>query len=404
MIKDSFKKEGNKYIVFPEIKKFCKNNEIDLPSNRVDGLCSIESFADKNSINAEKVNEWLEKIIKEGIKHIYISKVSFFKDKSLYKSELFWREFTNRFNIENIFVNNDAGTNKLKYKSIKFTKINSSISVVHLYMSMLVAQPEPDHESGDIELYPVFIDIDIEKEIVIIRIKSKSNQYKTKSGITFKQKVDFNNKITNDKIVKEIIDKLAIDIGFNRYQFDEFKDEIEFAYYSLLKEMTSTPKIIEEKLEGCKGIIENTISNLLKTLGISEQHYRDAATADLRILLEKFTAISYPDKDIFTENSFAFPVKLSATDSEDTKIEESSSNYEPLQTKGAFYDHKKIIMAEEVCDGMRIAVKRLDKKYYGAEPFIAKLDYIKGFARIRIEEYVEEEDIQNVLSRVISYI
>lgn len=61
-------------------------------------------------------------------------------------------------------------------------------------------------------------------------------------------------------------------------------------------------------------------------------------------------------------------------------------------------------MIEEVCDGMRIAVKRLDRKYYGAEPFIAKLDYIKGFARIRIEEYVEEEDIQNVLSRVISHI
>lgn len=404
MIKDSFKKEGNKYIVLPAIKKFCKNNSITLPATRVEGLCSIESFADMNTTNAEKVNEWLEKIIKEGIKHIYISKVSFFKDKSLYKSELFWRDFTNRFNINNIFVNNDNGNNELKYKSIKFTKTNSSISIVHLYMSMLVAQPEPEHESGDIELYPVFVDIDIDKGIVIIRIKSKSNQYKTKAGSTFRQKVDFNSKITNDKIVKEIIDKLSIDIGFNRHQFDEFKDEIEFVYYSLLKEMTSTPKVIEEKLEGCKEVIENTMSDLLKTLGISEEFYGDAATADLRILLEKFTAISYPDKSIFTENSFAFPVKLSTTDSEDTKIEESSSNYEPLQTKGAFYDHKKIIMIEEVCDGMRIAVKRLDRKYYGAEPFIAKLDYIKGFARIRIEEYVEEEDIQNVLSRVISHI
>lgn len=401
MIKDSFKKEGNKYLVNSVIKKFCKENSIDSLDTRNEGIISIEDFANRSIDNKEKVDCWLDKVIKEGIKHIYISKISFLQESTLYKSELFWKTFSNKYDLKKVHINSDNSSRSLEYRGIEFAYNNGNISEVYIYLSVLYILPNDSHQDGDIEVCPIFVDINIDKKIVSVRIKSKTNQYKIKNGSTFQDKIDYDNKITNDKIVKEVMDKLARDIGFYRIDLKEFENEVYFAYFNILKEMTNTPEEIQEKIDKSEEMIEKYITELLTRLNIP-LNYKESAKGDLRTLVEKFSAISYPDKSIFTENSFAFPVKLSATDSEETRIEESASNFEPLQIKGAFYDHKKIILSEEVCDGMRICVNRINKLYYGSEPFITKLDFRKGFARIRIEEYVEEEDIQNVLSRVIS--
>ena len=120
------------------------------------------------------------------------------------------------------------------------------------------------------------------------------------------------------------------------------------------------------------------------------------------MLAEKYKSISYPDKTIFTNGKFGYPVKLIATDSEDTRLEGTASNLEPFQTKAAFFDYKKNIITQECCDTISLAVHRKITKYFSKKPFIILMETKGKFAKFRIDEYINEEDVEHVLSRIIT--
>ncbi|MFR9290967.1 MAG: hypothetical protein ACLVL6_14485 [Clostridium paraputrificum] len=402
MIKDSIKREGNNYINLPVIKKFCADNGIGVINCRQEGIDKIEEFAGISDNNRRKVNEWLDKVLKEGIKYVYITKFSFIKEDALYGSELFWRNFCNIHGLDKyIYCNETRSTKELNYRNIKIVADSSNVKKVDIFMSLLSISSDEPYIESTTETYPIFVEIDIENRILEIRMKSKSNIYKIKDGKTIKERIDFANRIQTDKIVKEVYNKLSEDIGFYIMDFQEFKKTLYNCYFKVLSSITETPQPIKELLNLCKQKISQSVNELLSAGNVVGEKYYENAEKDMTMFLEKFISISYPDKSIFKKESFAYPIKLIATDSEDTKLEETTSNFEPLQEKGAFYDHKKIIMDEKSCDGMYLAVWREDNKYYGKEPFVVKCTYNnKGFARIRFDEYVEEEDIKNVLSRI----
>lgn len=402
-IKASLKREANKYINMPKIQKFCKENDLGYADLRPNGIKTIEEFADSSEENREKVNIWLDECVKEGIKHIYLSKIIFIENEEKYKSEFFWKQFIKKYDIkENLHINDCNSEEGIKYSGIHLEIENNVVKKVNLLLSLLVADASKSHTNPAIEGYPIFIELDISKNLIIIRLKSKSKMYRTKVIDEEKEirAIDLDNKVSTEGIAYNLIKKLSRNIGFVTTDSKTFNDEIKNAYYAILNEIVETPKDIKDTITMFKELNQKYISDMIEKTEISCK-YTESIEEDLNMLLEKFISISYPDKNIFKQ-SYAFPVKLTATDSEDTKVEETAANYQPLQTKAAFYDHKKIINAEKKCDGMTLNVYRRDTTYYKKIPFVVKFDFLygKALSRIRFEEYVEEVDIQNVLSRI----
>ncbi len=403
-IKGSLKREANNYLVMPKIQKFLRDNKLGSVNFRTEGIKLIEKFSENSIESKEKVNVWLDECVKEGIKYLYITKVSFDRNISLYKSELFWKEFLDKHNFKkNIHINEYIDDNILNYKGIKLLYNNGLVSQVNIIMSLYYLDANSSYDNPIKESYPIFVDLDIDKKIITIRLKSKSKIYEIKVDGDGNQCIDLNKKISCDRMVNYVINKICSDIELTKMEEKQFCNEMESAYFKVLDEITRTPKEIKNKIDKFKEDNIKYINNMIEKTQISPSKYVNIIENDLNILLEKFISISYADKSIF-KNEYAFPIRLIATDSEDTKVEETASDYQPLQTKAAFYDHKKIINEEQRCEGMTLAAYRKNTTYYGKTPFTAKCDLlkVKGLGRIRFIEYVEEEDIQNVLSRIIS--
>ena len=111
-------------------------------------------------------------------------------------------------------------------------------------------------------------------------------------------------------------------------------------------------------------------------------------------LIEKYFSITYPNKEIFTTGRTAYPLRIAATDEEESKVDQRSAKEDPLQSKAVFFDNKKMIQKSQKCDGIIFMFERkLELDKYFKVRFIIKKDY----CLIKFTEYTEEVNIQNVL-------
>ena len=148
--------------------------------------------------------------------------------------------------------------------------------------------------------------------------------------------------------------------------------------------------------------INSFIRTTLDMLGINDPINFNKAKEDMKIFIEKYISINIKDKDIFINDREAYPYKLIATDSEMTKVEETTTSYEPLQCKEKFFDNKKSIKYEGTCDGIFLVYARKQKGNFSSNTFRAKISVKRKFCCVRFEAYVIEEDINNVLSNIIN--
>lgn len=389
----------DEYIVINTMKKFCNDNGLGSIYLKEDGFSKIEEFYTKNDDNKKLVDDWIEKVLKEGQKYIYLRKISY--ESNILKSELYWKDVIKtefgRKDMED--TNKYRFSNDLEINKITYTK-DEYVEKVNISMGLMVLEPiiKPQFKTRKI-IYPIFVDLDIKNDLLHIRIKSKSNIYK----INEDNQNNLGDKINNDSIINEVQKYLSEKFQFKIETIDKNENTFYKAYYKVFDELTFTPEHIQKKIDSKKENVKKLRDSIFQDLNLDIRHKEDAQK-DLEIWLEKFISLSEKDKSIFTNDRQGYPIKLIATDKEDTKIEEVSGDRSPLQSKSSFFDHKKIIKNEESCDGMTLAYKRENTKYYGKSPFTVLFFYRKGNGVLRFQDYVEEEDINNVLSRIIESI
>ena len=108
------------------------------------------------------------------------------------------------------------------------------------------------------------------------------------------------------------------------------------------------------------------------------------------------------NKDIFIKDRVAYPVKLSATDEEESKVEQTAAAYEPLQTKALFFDNKKMLYKNRSCDGIMLRWKRSCQMSGQTSQFTVKMSMnAKGLCIFKFAEYTAKEDIENVIFSII---
>lgn len=401
MIRENLKTDD--YIQNPRLKKFCKDYSLGSFSLKEEGLAKIEEFSNSSLENQSIVNKWLDEVAKEGIKYSFIKKIN--KQDGLFKGELFWKDFIKReFGTRKVLRINEATySTSLNIQFIEYVKNETGVTKVFMNLGLFVYEVKRNADDSimtDKIIYPVFVEINVDKNTIEIRLKSKSSIRKIKKEVgLYEERVG--ERISVEIFAEDVVRFLKNKLGFDEEGIDTSKDSFYKSYYKVLEAQTKTPQVVIDKIQTKEKETEDFAKKIFADLGLNVANYLGKAKVDLLIWLEKFISLSEPDKTIFINDRDGYPIKLIATDSEDTRVEETSAKAEPLQTKESYFDHKKILQREKVCDGISMAFKRKDSTYYGNLPYLAVMYYKRGFGIVKFPEYVEEGDIQNVLSRII---
>lgn len=396
-----FKSSSEEYVTIPVLRKFCKNNNLSTTEDKDELINSIIEFADKSTKNKDLVLEWFDVVLKQGIKHIYFRKI-FSSDNKIefLKKPPFLEKIMDDFfkDCPMNYLISCVSDKELKLQSYVYTsnENNTEVTNISFYFTILLFEQNTKDITNKI-IYPIFVDIDLTNNYIFGRAKSKSNIF----YIPDSDKFEDSRKTSTDQLISKafnfIMEKLTLSYLNKNQSNSEFKNYL----YQMLKDFTFTPDIIQKEIDKSSSEIHNFISEILKKHNINPALYYDKAKIDMNIFLEKYISISYPDKNIFIKGRDAYPTKLVATDAEFTKIEETTSDREPLQSKERFFDNKKLTDYEQTCDGLFLCYNRINTQYFGKDPFMVKILVSNGFCILRFISYVEEEDIQNVLSRVI---
>ncbi len=388
----------NDYITIPPLKIITK--EV-LPRNTFSDtymkdklIENIEEFARISDENTEIINNWLDETIAEGIKEVHVKYIN-----------------TNTLNTVNIIDNDLLITNKLEKELYDTSnrhfnnKFNEDYSIfrydidynvngkcIKIYLGKLISHYDKRNSTASNVPYPIYIEIYVEKGIVVGRAKSKSNMY----GCMKNFNVDKAKSTTADKEIEEATNYiggiLSIDFLSKHVAEAEFKNNL----YHLLESVTETPEEIINLMSNKQAEIDNVVNILMQGICCLDKTYLEDLISNVSNLVEKYFSISCKDKSIFKKNKIAYPLKLDATDEEESKVTQTAAEEEPLQSKAIYFDNKKMLQKSKSCNDCTFAFYRKNKLYYG-EKFKVKISTKQNYCVIKFSEYTAEEDIKNVL-------
>ena len=397
-----FFEEGEGFITLPALKKFTKDigkKEFRTTEDRATLLKNIEKFANESSTNEEMVLNWIDSILKEGIKEVHVKLLNISLEKKAFLENY---KCVNKILADNIYDNNKKHLYNNYTADIRLFRydITDSIHgrVITLYMGKLLCMFDKKEKTSRTIMYPIVADIYPSQDIVAVRAKSKADLYK------------FMEEFAIDAATRAYVDK-EIEQAFifisNLFSF-EFKKPIEAStefkrrLFMLLDRFTKTPEcilqMIQEKKEDIEKIKQLIVNDICK-LSISK--YGKDVEADVSNMIEKYFSISYPDKKIFTRERDAYPLKLLASDDEESKVEQTAGLAEPLQSKAIFFDNKKMLQKSRKCEGVKFVFRRLNT-LYTSKDFIVNIVIQKNYCALKFTEYTMEEDILNVLFSFIA--
>lgn len=408
MIKDipfCFKDRNEEYLTLGKLQEFCKENKLKTSLDKIELINSIIEFAKVSEDNSIKVCEWMDPTLKEGIKKLIIFKLNNTR-KLMNKTEEEWIKIINeKFQVyESIPILNYIHKNKISLCGYKFTFNEDKISKVELKYTILLKEQKKKDQLPINAIYPIFIDLYIDEGYIVGRSKSKSSIFKFQIiEIEDKKKDEITESMNCDKLIGEAIDLTIKKIDVSKEDVPNGLHIFKGIIHKIVDETTATPKEIQEKLEEEKEFRQNFIKKFLERQKINllnGNNYKNAVE-DLTVLMEKYISINYKDKDIFTKDRYGYPIQISATDEDSSSVEETSLEDKPLQCTPIFFDNKKIIQKQKKCDNVIMVFKRTQKTYFTNKTFQAIIEVKRGSMHIELRKYVLEEDIENVLSRII---
>ena len=368
---------------------------INLYSEREAMLDAVENHASVSSDNFEEFQIWLDGILKEGQKEIFIHAIDINPDfiKSLddevglihYLSELPSNQdkshvCTFEYNPELQLINADYDPD---YQRIQL-----------IFGIMLHAE-----KSNEIQtiIYPIFVDLYLKLGVLVSRAKPKPNLYYI-NGDDFERTSI--NRVTVEKLINKTIE-LAKDI-FEFKIMDDLQTIVQFKskIYKLLDLHTKTPIEINEIIKSKDAEI-NDIVNSIQSICSVDSTYQEKICFDIKNIVEKYLSISWPNPSIFIKDRKAYPIQLNATDDEESTVDQSSYNRSPLQSREVFFDNKRILLERESCDGVTYRWDRITPKYFSDRQFSVRILMKKSACVLKFTEYTREEDIEDVLFSIV---
>lgn len=396
-IPDCFSRESEEYITIPAMKRFCDMNNIKQGLLREDLFKNIIEFAEQNDENFNIFNSWLNKVLKEGIKHIYLREVIFndaaieagLKDVNMVNTTL-----------EHLFPSCPKNSMWYCIPSANMSLQNFSAEIVGnsvktLCFEFAIRLTQVNSKSDkQVITYPIYVDIDLTYGLILGRAKSKNKIFRYTENLSTEDTYKKTTEILIGQATQIIINALKCSYAPKDMSNSFLKRKV----YNLFSLSTFTPQFISDQVNGYTSELDKFINQVSSHFNISDT-YHSKMKEDLDIFIEKYLSLTQLTREHLQTDRNFYPIKTASTDEEKTKHSTTSANYEPLQCKEKFFDTKKSIISAGKCDSVSFCHDRQNKKYFGSDPFIISFDVVRGWCIMKLPRYVEEEDVQYVLSR-----
>lgn len=394
-----FADENESYITLPAMKKFAKERRKEYLKTTVDRpslITDIEEYANKSEDKQEIVLDWLDCVLKEGIKEVQIwafdtdelkdsstlsdSKVKDILEECIHNKDI--RHYCNKFVPE-----------------IKLYRYDISEQtygkVITLFLGELISVYDKKH-GGQSYPYIIVVELYVDQGLIVGRSKSKSGMYKYMENFVLEAATNTYAETELKKGILHVTEMFSLNLKIKGVARNEFRRKL----YKLLKRYTNTPYEILQLMEAKKEEIASVNQLILKNICALGYKYTEDVESDILNTIEKYFSISYPDKEIFIKDRDAYPLRIIATDEEDSKVEQTSGFEEPLQSKAIFFDNKKMLQKSQLCDGVYFRFQRRNPRYCSKE-FTVKITTKKDYCILKFTEYTMEEDIIYVLFSLI---
>lgn len=396
----TFANEDESYITIPALKRFArekKNEDLKTTVDRPQLLQDIENYANQSPENEAEVLDWLDQVLVEGIKDVQIKLID---DESFTTSFIDQDEFVEKV-LEPLIVNktnrhlNKGYTESLGVFRYEITNESVFGRRIRLYMGKLLCIFDKKHGAATVP-YPIAVDVYCDAGIIVARAKSKSGLYKYEEDFVLEKATPTKSEKETAAAIKWVAEKLVLNTRKSFEAETVFKSQL----YDMLEKYTKTPTEIINLMDAKKTEIDGVVETVMHQICNLRAAYREDVKSNVLNMVEKYFSISYPNKQIFIKDREAYPLKLNATDEEDSKVEQTAALEEPLQSKAIFFDNKKMLQKSRACDGVTFMFARLNTMYCSRQ-FKVKIVVNKDYCMLKFTEYTMEEDIIHVLFSLI---
>lgn len=396
----TFANEDESYITVPALKRFArekKKEDLKTTVDRPQLIQDIENYANQSPEKEEEVLDWLDQVLVEGIKDVQIKLID---DESFTASFINQDEFVEKV-LEPLIVNktnrhlNKGYTASLGVFRYEITNESVFGRRIRLYMGKLLCTFDKKHGAATVP-YPIAVDVYCDAGIIVSRAKSKSGLYKYEEDFVLEKATPTKSEKETASAIKWVAEKLVLDTRKSFEAETVFKSQL----YNMLEKYTKTPTEIIDLMNAKKTEIDGVVEAVMHHICNLRTAYREDVKSNVLNMVEKYFSISYPNKQIFIKDREAYPLKLNATDEEDSKVEQTAALEEPLQSKAIFFDNKKMLQKSRACDGVTFMFARLNTMYCSRQ-FKVKVVVNKDYCMLKFTEYTMEEDIIHVLFSLI---
>lgn len=396
----TFANEDESYITVPALKRFArekKKEDLKTTVDRPQLIQDIENYANQSPEKEEEVLDWLDQVLVEGIKDVQIKLID---DESFTASFINQDEFVEKV-LEPLIVNktnrhlNKGYTDSLGVFRYEITNESIFGRRIRLYMGKLLCTFDKKHGAATVP-YPIAVDVYCDEGMIVARAKSKSGLYKYEENFVLEKATPTKSEKETASAIKWVAEKLVLNTRKSFEAETVFKSQL----YNMLEKYTKTPTEIIDLMNAKKTEIDGVVETVMHQICNLRTAYREDVKSNVLNMVEKYFSISYPNKQIFIKDREAYPLKLNATDEEDSKVEQTAALEEPLQSKAIFFDNKKMLQKSRACDGVTFMFARLNTMYCSRQ-FKVKIVVNKDYCMLKFTEYTMEEDIIHVLFSLI---
>lgn len=391
----TFASEEESYITIPALKRFAKekrNEDLKTTVDRPQLIKDIENYANQSFENKEKVLDWLDQVLIEGIKDIQIK----YLEENIFIENLLDDAYVKSILNPILADNNNChlcGSYREALQLYKYEIVSDSSQGrrIMLYFGKLLCVFDKKKGSSTVP-YPIFVEVFLDKKLIVARAKSKSGMYKYMENFVLEAATSTTAEKELGNVIKDVCKLLFIETTPGYKAKELFKRKL----YFMLEKYTKTPREILELMSEKETETDEIVDFLMKNICNLPNNYREDIKSNILNMIEKYFSISYPDKKIFTKDRDAYPLKLNATDEEDSRVEQTAALEEPLQSKAIFFDNKKMLQKSQSCDGVSFMFNR-QNPLYCSKQFKVKIIIDKDYCTLKFTEYTMEEDIIYVL-------
>lgn len=409
-IPETYYKNNEDYITIPAIHKFMKkhndgNFKLSLPRKEL--MEAIVDYGNENPENEEIVLSWIDDVIIEGIKDVYLTFLPVKNDAMKYTlaDEVKCERYINAYLSDSIcrHICQNRYNQNLLLISCELINTTYGKKIIFVFCRKLFIHNKKEMHTRGID-YPIIAEYYLDSQCLLVRAKPRSNLYDfNETGFDIEKAQS----TTIDKQIKEVKDKVINILQLEAVDKNFACEMLKSRIFNVLDKYTNTPLEIKTVMDNSNGVISTIVDGIMNICD-REENCSDVTTqrqdilSDIENLLEKYLSINWKNNDVFIKDREAYPVKLSATDEEESKVEQTAAMAEPLQTKALFFDNKKMLYKSCKCDGVTFQWKRISNDMFEDHFAVKIYANPKGDCVFKFPKYTESEDINNVIFSIIN--